>query len=61
MYTSLVFYPFHKINSSSYNIIMAFEIRYITMLIHNKDDIEFVSEFPCLLGHPVDTMGHAKL
>ena len=24
----------------------------ITMLIHNKDDIEFVTEFPCLLGHP---------
>ena len=23
------------------------------MLIHNKDDIEFVAEFPCLLGHPV--------
>ena len=31
---------------------MAFEIR-ITMLIHNKDDIEFVTEFPCFLGHPV--------
>ena len=28
---------------------MAFE-----MLIHNKDDIEFVTEFPCVLGHPVD-------
>ena len=26
----------------------------ITMLIHNKDDIEFVTEFPCLLGHPVE-------
>ena len=25
----------------------------ITMLIHNKDDIEFVTEIPCLLGHPV--------
>ena len=25
----------------------------ITMLIHDKDDIEFVTEFPCLLGHPV--------
>ena len=25
----------------------------ITMLIHNKDGIEFVTEFPCLLGHPV--------
>ena len=25
----------------------------ITMLIHNKDDIHFVTEFPCLLGHPV--------
>ena len=23
------------------------------MIIHNKDDIEFVTEFPCLLGHPV--------
>ena len=26
---------------------MAFEIRYY------KDDIEFVTEFPCFLGHPV--------
>ena len=25
----------------------------ITMLIHKKDDIEFVTEFPCLLAHPV--------
>ena len=25
----------------------------ITMLIHNKNYIEFVTEFPCLLGHPV--------
>ena len=24
-----------------------------TMLIHNKDDIQFVTEFPCFLGHPV--------
>ena len=32
---------------------MAFEIRYYTMLIYNKDDIEFVTEFPCFLGHPV--------
>ena len=31
---------------------MAFEIRY-TMPIHNKDDIQFVTEFPCLLGHAV--------
>ncbi len=23
------------------------------MLILNKDDLEFVTEFPCLLGHPV--------
>jgi len=23
------------------------------MLIHNKDDIEFVIEFPCLLAHSV--------
>ena len=25
----------------------------ITMLNHNKDDIQFVTEFPCFLGHPV--------
>ena len=25
------------------------------MLIHNKDVIEFVTEFPCFLGHPVLT------
>ena len=23
------------------------------MLIHSKDDIQFVTEFPCFLGHPV--------
>ena len=28
----------------------------ITMLIHNKDDVEFVTEFPCFLGHPVGAM-----
>ena len=26
------------------------------MLIHEKDDIEFVTEFSCLLGHPVSCM-----
>ena len=26
------------------------------MLIHNKDDIEFVTEFPCLLGHPIQSL-----
>ena len=25
----------------------------ITMLMHNKDDNKFVTEFPCFLGHPV--------
>ena len=25
----------------------------ITIIIYNKDDIEFVTEFPCFLGHPV--------
>ena len=25
----------------------------ITMLIHSKEDIQFVTEFPCFLGHPV--------
>jgi len=24
----------------------------ITMLIHNKDDIKFVTEFPCFFGTP---------
>ena len=32
---------------------MAFEIG-ITMLINGKDDILFVTEFPCFLGHPVE-------
>ena len=31
------------------------------MLIHNKDDIEFVTEFPCLLGHPVHEMNQIKV
>ena len=26
--------------------------------IIKKDDIEFVTEFPCLLGHPVDAKCH---
>ena len=47
-----VFYPFHKINSSRHNNIMALKLG-ITMLNHNKDDMEFVTEFPCFLGHPV--------
>ena len=25
----------------------------ITILVHYKDDIEFVTEVPCFLGHPV--------
>ena len=29
----------------------------ITLLVHNKDDIEFVTEFPCFLGHPVYKIG----
>ena len=31
------------------------------MLIHTKDDIEFVTEFPCLLGHPVYRYHNADL
>ena len=31
------------------------------MLIHNKDDIKFVTEFPCFLGHPVYFNGKNKL
>ena len=27
----------------------------ITMLIHNKDDIQFVTEFSCFLGHLVSS------
>ena len=30
------------------------------MLIHNKDDIEFVTEFPCFLEHPVFDNGGKK-
>ena len=49
---SFTLFSFHKINSSRHNNIKAFEIRYY-MLIHNKDDFEFVTEFPCFLEHPV--------
>ena len=45
-------YRFHKINSSRHNNIRALKLG-ITMLIHIKDDIEFVTEFQCLLRHPV--------
>ena len=31
------------------------------MLIHNKDDIEFVTEFPCFLGHPVGIEQSARV
>ena len=30
------------------------------MLINNKDDIEFVTEFPCFLGHPVHKTSECK-
>ena len=33
----------------------------ITMLIHNKDDIQFVTEFPCFLGHPVNNQEKVKI
>jgi len=32
----------------------------ITMLIHNKDDIEFVTELTCFLGHPVHLFKNFK-
>ena len=32
---------------------MSFKIRYYNAKLLNKDDLEFVTEFPCLLGHPV--------
>ena len=49
-----VFYPFHEIhNNNMKDIIILWLLKLgITMLIHNKDDIEFVTEFPCFLGHP---------
>ena len=34
---------------------MAFKLG-IAMIIHNKDDIEFITEFPCFLGHPVQNV-----
>ena len=33
----------------------------ITMLIHNKDDIEFDTEFPCFLGVPVINIGNLNI
>ena len=30
----------------------------ITMLVHNKDDIQILSEFPCFLGHSVDGVSY---
>ena len=35
---------------------MGFEIRYYNAN-SNKDNIQFVTEFPCFLGHPVSTSG----
>ena len=48
-------YRYHKINSED-KIILWLSKSGITMMIHNKDDIEFDTEFPCLLGHPVDSL-----
>ena len=31
------------------------------MLIHNKNDIEFVTEFPCFLGHPVSLIYYEEI
>ena len=39
---------------------MALEIG-ITMLIHNKDDIEFVTEFPCFFGTPCILQQYMKV
>ena len=39
---------------------MAFEIRYYNTNL-NKDDFEFITEFPCLLGHPVPSLILKKL
>ena len=33
----------------------------ITMLIHNKDDIEFVTKFPCSWGVPVSKCKFKKV
>ena len=41
------------INKLAKIIILWLLILGFTMLIHNKDDIEFVTEFLCFLGHPV--------
>ena len=42
------FYPFHK---SLADIIILWLLKLgIKLLIHNKDDIQFVTEFPCFLG-----------
>ena len=46
-----VFYPFLKL--ADIRILWLLKLG-ITMLIYNKDDIKFVTEFPCFLGHPVD-------
>ena len=45
-------YLFHKITLVDIIILWLLKLG-ITMLIHNKDDIQFVTEFPCLLGQPV--------
>ena len=41
------FYPFHEINSGGHKILLWLLKLGITILIHNKDDIQFVTEFPC--------------
>ena len=44
------------INKRQHTIILQLVKSGISMLILNKDDLEFITEFPCLLGHPVDDL-----
>ena len=51
-------YRFHKINSADIIRLWLFKSG-ITILILNKDDLEFVTEFSCLLGHPLSSNMHS--
>ena len=50
------FYRFYKINSIQTWYRLWLSKSGITMLILNKDNLKFVIQFPCLLGHPVCRM-----
>ena len=48
-------------NSSRLQLTFSVGITILNQRIILKDDFEFVTEFPCLLGHPVDVINRQSI